>query len=170
MPSFKDYRNRNEYIIVIYELAPGGEGIVQSMTEPRQFKLVSEKTLEILHYGEKNGCEKACYECLCNYYNQHDHAKLDRKLVIPLLEKMKNVSIIGCDAVEKYGELYRKCESQLEKKFLEFMKEISGKLPDELRKQYTLMMFQLRKLTFIMNQKLLSSLMGNLFMGRNMSV
>lgn len=130
----KDYRNRNEYIIVIYELAPGGEGIVQSMTEPRQFKLVSEKTLEILHYGEKNGCEKACYECLCNYYNQHDHAKLDRKLVIPLLEKMKNVSIIGCDAVEKYGELYRKCESQLEKKFLEFMKEISGKLPDEAQK------------------------------------
>ena len=107
---------------------------MQSMTEPRQFKLVAEKTLEILHYSEKNGCEKACYECLCNYYNQHDHAKLDRKLVIPLLEKMKNVSIIGCDAVEKYGELYRKCESQLEKKFLKFMKAIGGKLPNEAQK------------------------------------
>jgi len=130
----KDYRNSNEFIIVIYELAPGGEGIVQSMTEPRQLRLVADKALEILHYGDEDGCEKACYECLCNYYNQHDYLKLDRKLVIPLLEKMRSISILGCDMVEKYDELYKKCESGLEKKFLELIKEKGCKLPDEAQK------------------------------------
>ena len=36
----------------------------------------------------ENSCVKACYACLLNYYNQRDHARIDKSVVVDFLEAL----------------------------------------------------------------------------------
>lgn len=90
----------NRQAILFFEAAEGGAGVLTRIaTEPDAMAAVAEKALQIMHYlprenGQRrtteslieeldhNGqplCEAGCYRCLLSYYNQPDHALIDRK-------------------------------------------------------------------------------------------
>lgn len=130
----KDIKNKDEFIIVVYETAPGGEGIIESLTTTTRFNQVIQKMLEIIHYYDEEGCERACYECLCNYYNQIDHNILNRKLIIPLAEKSLNSHINVLETENHFERLMSLTESGLERAFLNELKNRNIKLPDKAQK------------------------------------
>lgn len=72
--------------------------------------------------------------CLCNYYNQRVHDKLDRNPVLPVLRELSGARVdasvpvaIGAD----YDALLLKCESSLEDKVLQMIRDNGIRLPGE---------------------------------------
>ena len=68
-------------------------------------------------------CGKACYECLLDYGNQPDHKDLDRFLIRDLLSELSSAECrpsggAGSRA-ERMAALRKRCDSQLEKRWLE---------------------------------------------------
>lgn len=66
--------------IVLYDQTPGGAGFVKEAFE--NWEQVVGKTGEVCISCT---CEKACYDCLKNYYNQPHHENLDRRTVTEYL-------------------------------------------------------------------------------------
>jgi ATP-dependent helicase YprA (DUF1998 family) len=133
-----DKNSESQYEIILYETIPGGAGIFQAIVkEPDNFNKIAEKALELMHVFETNGCEKACYECLCSYFNQRDHQQLDRNLVIPFFldfyrsKDTLTYKKINHNSKEKYEALKAKCQSSLEEKVLSKIFEMGIKMPDE---------------------------------------
>ena len=122
--------------IVLYETAEGGTGAVQSLTEAPRLQMVLRNAMEVLHHGEDDGCETACYECLLTFYNQRDHEDLDRSLVLPFLEKMWDLTIDGEqeDSSARLHALKVECESDFERDVLDAMVKRDIRLPDEAQK------------------------------------
>lgn len=85
-----DSSSKGEKLIALYETAPGGEGILESLKNQQRFQDFVERILEIIHYND-DGCERACYDCLCNYYNQSDHLHLNRKAIISILDQAQTL-------------------------------------------------------------------------------
>jgi superfamily II DNA or RNA helicase/very-short-patch-repair endonuclease/ribosomal protein L37AE/L43A len=150
----KDINNEEQYTIVIYETSPGGEGIVQSLKNKDRFNELSKKILEIIHYGE-DGCEKACYDCLCNYYNQMDHKFLDRTLILPLFKRCTNVNTLEVASEEKLKNLMDKSQYPLEKKFLQYLKDNNIKFPDEAQKTIYIDDIAIAQADFYYNPKII---------------
>lgn len=133
MPHHED---KKRSLIVIYENAEGGTGILKALPETDTFRTVVKEARRILHEDDPadKACQKACYLCLCNYYNQRIHAILDRNLVLPVLKTLSAAKVepvqpatIGTD----YDALLEKCESELEKLVLTKILESNIRLPDE---------------------------------------
>lgn len=128
-------RNTDKFVIVIYEVDEGGAGILKSLEETAVFHEVIKKAREILHeFDQEGGCDKACYECLCNYYNQRIHDKLDRKLVLPILETLTSAKVESSfvDIVSeesKFDRLIESCGSNYEKDVLRAIKKLGLPLP-----------------------------------------
>jgi hypothetical protein len=71
-----------------WEAAEGGIGVWERLiAEPREFRKLAVRALEILHFDPFTGqvlphwedrCTAACYDCLLSYSNQPDHRHLDR--------------------------------------------------------------------------------------------
>ncbi len=82
--------------------------------------------------GRSEGCEKACYECLCSFYNQRDHELLDRHLVLPLLGSLDDVSIepVQVTTGPSLEELEAQCQSDFERQVLHAIHERGLPLPD----------------------------------------
>jgi hypothetical protein len=82
-------REENENIL-FWEAAEGGIGVWERLiSEPRGFKKLALRALEILHFDPSSGqaipaweerCTAACYDCLLSYSNQPDHRHLDDRL------------------------------------------------------------------------------------------
>ncbi|WAI00946.1 DEAD/DEAH box helicase [Methanogenium organophilum] len=109
--------------IVLYETAEGGAGMLESFIKRGAFNDVILQARTILHEFDEKKCDRACYECLCNYYNQYYHDKLNRNLVLPLLKKLhsSNIEAVQSDeGAHKDGltELIDECQSEFEKSFL----------------------------------------------------
>ncbi|MHC1576897.1 MAG: hypothetical protein ACXQTE_06035, partial [Methanosarcinaceae archaeon] len=110
--------------------------------EPDILHNIIKKGLEILHYFEdENGCEKACYDCLCSFYNQYDHKKLDRNCIIPFIEQIyKNREDIKFKVVckkniqERLEILDSLCESKDEKDVLILIHSNHLPIPGEAQK------------------------------------
>jgi hypothetical protein len=111
---------------------------VEALTDPNRLAAVIHNARELLHEGEADGCEKACYECLCSFYNQRDHELLDRGLVLPLLRSLEDLSIepIARATGPSLEELEAQCESDFERQVLRAIHERGLPLPDAA--QYTL--------------------------------
>ena len=129
-----DPKNSNKSIIVIYEMDEGGAGILKSLDETATFHEVIHRAREILHEFDSDGCDRACYECLCNYYNQRNHDKLNRKLVLPLLRTLSHAEVVSsfvdtASGKSRFGELMDACESELEKAVLQRIKDLGLPLP-----------------------------------------
>jgi hypothetical protein len=123
--------------IVLYETAEGGTGAVQSLTEASRLQMVLRNAKDVLHAGEEDeGCESACYECLLTFYNQRDHEVLDRKLVLPFLERMTDLEVEADqdDRSVRFEDLHAKCQSDFERQVLEAIDERGLRLPDEAQK------------------------------------
>lgn len=134
-------QENNSYRVVIYEVAEGGEGILENLISSKglRFQQVIKEAMNIMHEGQKDGCERACYDCLCSYRNQHKQHLLDRNLVLPLLREMKEIKIIETNknfSLGNYQNLYDKCESELEKEVLSIINKEGLPLPSY--SQYTI--------------------------------
>ena len=94
----------NRRALLFYEAAEGGAGaLTRLIQEPSAFAQVARRALEIMHYTSESialaatqghqalqpepdaRCVAGCYRCLLSYYNQTDHALIDRRLE-PVLE------------------------------------------------------------------------------------
>lgn len=136
----------NRQLILFYESAEGGAGALRRMvSDSGAFKTVTEKALEICHFDPVTGadlgkapnakerCEAACYDCLMSYYNQRDHADLDRFLIRDLLIELRDstvdVSPVAATRDEHLSALLTTSESDLERSFLSFLMEHGLNLP-----------------------------------------
>ncbi len=146
LPTVDDRR-----LILLYESAEGGAGVLkQLVSDPQAIIQVARKALELCHfepdtrqdlgYAEeaRDNCEAACYDCLMSYYNQPDHQKLDRKLVLtPLFELSKGIVSISPTSLERdtqLQELKAACDSELEQEWLDFLDGRNLLLPDAAQK------------------------------------
>jgi ATP-dependent helicase YprA (DUF1998 family)/ribosomal protein L37AE/L43A len=122
--------------IVLYETAEGGTGAVQSLTEAPRLQAVIRNAMEVLHVGEEEGCESACYECLLTFFNQRDHEVLDRKLILPFLKRMESVEIEAesGDRSARLEDLREQCQSDYEREVLGEIASRDLPLPDEAQK------------------------------------
>ena len=130
-----DPENRKKSSIILYETSEGGAGVLESIIEQPTFHEVIQQALTILHEYDEKKCDRACYECLCNYYNQFDHDILDRKLVLPLLRSLLTAEVSTIpdrspSAKEQFEELLSTCESSFEKEVLRAIYEAGLPLPD----------------------------------------
>ncbi len=123
--------------IVLYETAEGGSGAVESLTDPLRLADVISKAIILLHGEEEAGCERACYECLCTFYNQRDHYLLDRQLVLPWLRSLTHLTITPVEAAttgaSSLESLLAQCESELEREVLQEIAQRGLPLPDEVQ-------------------------------------
>lgn len=126
------------FVIIVYETTEGGAGILKALTETDTFRAVMKEARKILHEGEPAGkaCQKACYLCLCNYYNQRVHDHLDRNLVLPVLTILSGASVkavLPTSTVAEYTNLLEKCDSALERNILETIRGKGIRLPDKVQ-------------------------------------
>ncbi len=130
-----DPENNKKSSIIIYETSEGGAGILESLLNRSPFHDIMRQALTILHENEEKQCDRACYECLCNYYNQYDHDILDRKLVLPILRNLLEADLKSAmdsspSTRSHYEYLISQCESTLEKKVLDAIHQAGLPLPD----------------------------------------
>ena len=138
MPSSKD---RQE--ILFYEASEGGAGVLRQVAEdPAVIPLLARRALEICHFDpdtlEDKGaktCGKACYECLLDYFNQPDHKDLNRYLLRDFLSALarsvcRPAGGAGSRA-ERMAALRKRCDSQLEKRWLDLVDELLLRPPSE---------------------------------------
>ena len=121
--------------IILYETAEGGTGAITALAEPAKFEQVIARARELLHEQDPGGgCLRACYECLLNFYNQRDHDRLDRNLVLPALQELERVQIQK-KVSEAFGsrldQLLQTCGSEFERSVLLKMVDAGIPLPDE---------------------------------------
>lgn len=89
---------RNRKAILAYESSEGGAGVLRRLvSEPEQLGEVARRALEVMHFKADSiddaiatrdasklldlddaFCVRGCYRCLLSYYNQMDHALIDR--------------------------------------------------------------------------------------------
>lgn len=121
--------------VLLYEAATGGTGVLKSLTDEVRFREVMRGAAEVLHDGEPDACERACYSCLLSYDNQGYHEHLDRRMVLPLLKSLQEVVIAKVPLTGgKYDILLSRCESSLEKEVLKRIHDEGLPLPDEAQK------------------------------------
>ena len=108
----------------------GGAGVLASLCETPRWQMVMTKALELLHDGQE-GCQKACYDCLCTFYNQLDHVKLDRQAVLPWLRRVQEsvVERQRPDDNARFEALWTRCQSDLERLMLTAIREAGLPLP-----------------------------------------
>jgi ATP-dependent helicase YprA (DUF1998 family) len=131
--------NEGTSSIVLYEGAEGGAGFLSSLQETGEMHEVAHLAREILHEfdPEEAQCERACYGCLCNYYNQPIHEILDRNLILPTLARLERAEIVEIASEtgnNRYDELFDRCESDLERLVLEAIRAKKLPLPTAAQK------------------------------------
>ncbi|MBP7563448.1 MAG: DUF1998 domain-containing protein, partial [Candidatus Cloacimonetes bacterium] len=128
--------------LILYETVPGGAGVLEQFTE-NQTALINivQSAYGLLHGYESDGCEIACYDCLLSYYNQFNHGKLDRHVILPFLKSViesRDQIQMHIDKVEDqtmlFQELLVQCEHESEKAFLTALFEACIRLPDSAQK------------------------------------
>jgi len=121
--------------VVLYETAVGGSGVLASLAEPGRLARVIERARELLHEGDpEGGCERACYACLLSFYNQRDHALLDRTLVLPWLQGLEELAVEPQVSEDRFKALAAQCQSGLERDVLAAIRDRGLPLPDEAQK------------------------------------
>jgi ATP-dependent helicase YprA (DUF1998 family)/very-short-patch-repair endonuclease len=148
MPSAYD---RQE--ILFYEASEGGAGVLRQLAEdPTVIPALARRALELCHYDPETledlgatTCGKACYECLLDYGNQPDHKDLDRTLIRDHLHALAHAECRPAGGAgsraERVAALRRRCDSQLEQRWLELIDSLVLRIPDEAQyrvpEQYT---------------------------------
>jgi len=128
--------------IFLYEAAEGSLGILsQFIEDTKKFKEVITEAIDLLQYDDQEYKEPASYNDLLSYYNQRDHAIIDRFLIEDALKKLKLCSVeIKPDGKKSYEEQYQSLQraidpnSDTEKKFLNYLYNNNFKLPDSAQK------------------------------------
>jgi hypothetical protein len=141
------------HYLLFYESAEGGAGVLRRLVEePGALPRVARRALDLCHYDPDNGndlggppwrperCEAACYDCLMSYYNQPDHKLLDRKAIGPLLASLLSARVesapTGQSRDEHFDRLSRLAGSDLERRWLHFLRERNHRLPSDAAKLF----------------------------------
>jgi very-short-patch-repair endonuclease len=141
-----DVRN----VLLFFEAAEGGAGVLRRLVEDEgAIARVAARALELCHYAPDGtdvrrarnateDCELACYDCLLSYGNQRDHRILDRTAIRALLLDLASASTTaqgGGPGPDDHADfLRRRCDSDLERAFVDLLVEQRRKLPDEPQK------------------------------------
>ena len=134
---------RLRHEVLFYEASEGGAGVLRQIAEdPAVLPMLARSALELCHFdpdtledlGAKT-CGKACYECLLDYGNQPDHKDLDRFLIRDLLSELSRSTCrpsggAGSRA-ERMAALRRRCDSQLEKRWLDAVEKLTLRPPSD---------------------------------------
>ena len=148
LPSSDDRRR-----ILIFESSEGGAGVLRQLLDnPASFREIAKEALRICHFHPETGedlrrapgatedCEAACYDCLMSYGNQRDHEHLDRQAVKSILLEFLDSSVVSSPGPKPFAEhldaLKAKCDSELEKTWLDFLATRGLKLPTSAQKRY----------------------------------
>jgi len=130
-----------KYEIVLYETVSGGAGILNVFANDENvLKKVFLKIKELTHLNdERDACEKACYDCLCSFYNQRDHLRLDRNLIKDVVLSIANnrielVKVSKNENTDHYQDLLKQCGSSLERQVLELIYRSDIQLPSVAQK------------------------------------
>lgn len=132
-------------VLLIYEAAEGGAGVLRRLVDdPLVLGQVGRRAIELCHVDPhtraevatvrgRPPCESACYDCLMSYGNQPDHARLDRRLILPMLEALAGAAVASSPASghrsDHLERLERLTSSELERRFLRFLDERGYRLP-----------------------------------------
>ncbi len=143
----EDRRN----VLLFYEAAEGGAGVLRRLArEPGAMPAVARAALELCHVDPATGadlppssrmreaCEAACYDCLLSYGNQRDHRLLDRRPIIPVLQRLAGARVTVSDSPEAPAEhlatLKALAGSNLERRWLDHLAGRGHVLPTAAQK------------------------------------
>jgi ATP-dependent helicase YprA (DUF1998 family)/very-short-patch-repair endonuclease len=135
-------------ILLFYEAAEGGAGVLRRvLDEPQVMARIARQALAICHFDPDTSedlghapratedCEAACYDCLLSYGNQREHALLDRKLLLPILEGLARATVhaspTSATREEHFDTLMRHTSSDLEREWLNYIDQNGYRLPDD---------------------------------------
>ena len=134
--------------ILFIESAEGGAGVLRRLVDdPQVLQTVARQALHICHFSDggvdqgkaphaEEECMAACYDCLLSYGNQRIHKELDRHSIRSvLLELAQSTVKTASDGrsqrsrAEALEALKKRCESNLEREWLDFLYQRSLRLP-----------------------------------------
>jgi len=143
----------NRRILLLFEAAEGGAGVLRRLLEPDVLAQVARQALGICHFdpdtgadfgaapGAKERCEAGCYDCLLSYSNQRDHALLDRHAVRDLLRALASARVGSAPdpkpAEARLGELIEQAGSELHREWLHALHARGLRLPDHAARPVT---------------------------------
>lgn len=134
--------------MLLTEAAEGGAGVLARLVdEPDALARVARAALGIVHYdpdtgddlghapGARERCEKGCYDCLLSYANQYEHASINRHSVVELLQQLAQAGVAagagGRDRAAQRGWLNKLRDSDLERRFVDWLADTGHRLPDD---------------------------------------
>lgn len=124
--------------LLFWEAAEGGTGVFEEMADALgSMARVAAAALVVCHFdgeGDNERCVAACYRCLLSYSNQREHRLIDRRLVrdfLTLLAEARLSPVAEDDYEQQYDKLWRLTDSDLERKFLAYLRDHRLRLPDE---------------------------------------
>ncbi len=138
--------------LLFYESAEGGAGVLRRISESADaFPRIARKALEICHFDPDTGedlhkaphaaenCVVACYDCLMSYNNQRHHGLLDRHSIKALLTRLTGSSAAESSTAASRSShldaLRSKCDSELERKWLDFVDTHGYRLPSDAQRR-----------------------------------
>lgn len=133
-------------LLFFYEAAEGGAGVLRQVAEePAAMADIARAALELCHFDPLTGedltaradsdieCEAACYDCLLEYGNQPDHAHIDRKSIVEILQTLMRSTTRSSSGprsrLDHLDALMRVCDSQLERRWLQMLADANLHLP-----------------------------------------
>ncbi|MBI2479760.1 MAG: DUF1998 domain-containing protein, partial [Planctomycetia bacterium] len=139
--------------ILLYESAEGGAGVLRRILEnSHSLSAIAEEALRVCHFdpatgddqrraaGASEDCEAACYDCLMSYANQRDHEFLDRQLVNEVLLELRGSTVKASPSAKSFTahleSLKSRCDSKLEKDWLDYLAARDLRLPTSAQKLY----------------------------------
>jgi very-short-patch-repair endonuclease len=145
--------NENRKRILLYESAEGGAGVLRRLLEnEKSFADLATEALRLCHYDANDGsdlkraegaaedCEAACYDCLMSYSNQREHNLLARDSIRDLLLDLKRSVVRSSPTQDSFAvhldKLKAKCDSNLEKTWLDFLVANGLNLPTSSQKYF----------------------------------
>jgi len=126
--------------IFLYEAAEGSLGILRQFVDrPDVLQKVAKRAIDVCRFDDEDYKAPASYGDLLSYYNQRDHAKLDRELIQDALDQLStsNVEILTSSDFESYDKQYEyllrtlDANSSTERKFVDYLYQNNLRLPDD---------------------------------------
>lgn len=139
--------------IMMYEAAEGSLGVLRQLAEePGKFKQVVERAWQICYFHlpeeEERSKDPASYDDLLSYYNQYHHKDIDRQEIKHALQILRDSTMepehhLEGGQVQDYQQHYEYLrehtdpDSELERKFLDYLYRHHLRLPEEAQKNIT---------------------------------
>ncbi|MGH9114987.1 MAG: helicase-related protein, partial [Acidimicrobiales bacterium] len=134
--------------MILTEAAEGGAGVLRRLVEePGALARVARTALDLCHFDPDTGddlggapgagerCERGCYQCLLSYRNQLDHPRIDRHAARETLMLLAGSSSAagagGTTRDEIRARLARLADSELERRFIDWLDQRGLRLPDD---------------------------------------